>query len=105
MENISIKVNTEQLLAAAGNVSSAIDKMERIFSDVEKKVYASSVYWEGDGNNKYVSNMKKKQDTINIAIKRFRENVTDLQNIANNYNTAESANNKLIPGLPSDVIN
>jgi len=93
---IEIKVNTAQLVSTASDVDGKISRLEQALSDIERQVRASRNYWEGDGASAYLAAYRKKTDTIRTALKRFRENVTDLREIAGVYDQVErtvTANN------------
>lgn len=86
---IVIRVKTEQLVSVAGSVESKIQRLERVFSDIERQVNATRQYWEGDGAVAFQAAYRGKQETIRTAFRRFRENVEDLHEIAGVYRQAE----------------
>lgn len=63
---------------------------------MEQTVSASRRFWEGDGASAYAAAFRRQQDVIKTALRRFRENVTDLRDIAGVYEQSEkqiAANN------------
>lgn len=63
---------------------------------MEQTVSASRRFWEGDGASVYATAFRRQQDVIKTALRRFRENVTDLRDIAGVYEQSEkqiAANN------------
>lgn len=104
MNNIVVKVTTERLSAAAGDVEMKIRRLEDAFSAMEQTVNAARYYWDGDGASAFMAAYRRKNDVIREAFRRFRENVTDLREIAGVYEQSErsiTANNN---ALSSDWI-
>lgn len=99
MSDIAIKVKTEKLVSTAGDVESKIQRLEQAFRSIEQTMEASQVYWQGEGASAQMNAYRKKVETIQTALKRFRENVTDLQSIAGIYEKNEAevlANNQTL---------
>lgn len=103
-KGIAIKVDTDRLVSAASDVEAKIGQMERVFSDMEQKIRASVYFWEGDGASAYMAAYQRKKDIIDVAFRRFRENVTDLREIAGVYERAERETTEAVAELPSDCI-
>ena len=101
---MKLSVKPDRLETVSGQVNTVINKVEKSFQQVENIVEKSSGYWEGDGRTAYVSSYRKKKDTVNVAIRRLRENVTDLQRIAGIYKEGEQKAFQAAEGLPKDVI-
>lgn len=88
---MTIRVKTEQLVSIANNVETKIQRLEQVFSDIDQTVSTSRQYWEGDGASAFLTAYQSKQDAVQTAFRRFRENVQDLQEIAGVYSQAEQA--------------
>lgn len=86
---MTIRVKTEQLVTVAGSVEAKIQRLERVFSDIEQSINTSRQFWEGDGVSAFLVAYRSKQDTIKTTFQRFRENVEDLREIAGVYEQAE----------------
>lgn len=105
MDNgMKLRVKPNRLEIVSDKVNTAINKVEKSFQQIENIVEKSSGYWEGEGRIAYVSSYRKKKNTVNIAICRLRENVTDLQKIAGIYKEGEKKAFQVAEGLPKDVI-
>lgn len=97
MSDISIKVKTEKLVSVAGDVEARIRQVEQAFRNIEQTIEASRTYWQGEGASAHLKAYRKKEEIVQTALKRFRENVTDLQSIAGIYEKSEAdvlANNQ-----------
>ena len=97
MSDIAIKVKTEKLISTAGDVETKIQRVEQAFRNIEQTIEASRTYWQGEGASAHIKAYRKKVETVQTALKRFRENVTDLQSIAGIYEKNEAevlANNQ-----------
>lgn len=101
---MKLKVKPDRLESVSEQVNIAINKVEKSFQQIENIVERSSRYWEGEGRTAYVSSYRKKKNTVNIAIRRLRENVTDLQRIAGIYKEGERKAFQVAESLPKDVI-
>ncbi len=104
MSGMILKVTTEDLIVAADLASKQIDRVEKDFDQLEKLVNQAQNYWEGDGCDAYRQSFAKRKEVLVTALKRFRENVTDLQTIAGVYEEAEAQATEHSAVLPSDVI-
>ena len=97
MSDITIKVKTEKLVSTAGEVEIRIQRVEQAFRNIEQTIEASRSYWQGEGASAHMKAYRKKVEVIQTALKRFRENVIDLQSIAGVYEKNETevlANNQ-----------
>lgn len=96
---IEVKVSTERLRSAADDVERKIQRLEGVFASIQQRVNRSRGYWDGDGVSAHIAACRKKDDAIRTALRRFRENVTDLREIAGVYEESErkitAANNAL----------
>lgn len=93
---IVIAVKTDRLITSAADVESKIQRLEQVFSNIDRTVTGSRRYWEGEGVSAYQAAYQKKMDVIKTALRRFRENVDDLREIAGVYEQTEqnvAANN------------
>lgn len=99
-----LKVKTEVLLTIAGEVEGQISAMRQQFDEINSIVNRSASYWEGEGQVSYVQKYRSKCDSIETALRRFSENVTDLRTIAGVYTATEAAAVETANTLSSDVI-
>ena len=99
-----LKVNTLELTDISSEVEEHIKAMRQSFSEAERIVNRSSSYWEGEGQTSCLQAFRRKCDSVEEALRRFSDNVTNLRTIAGVYETAESAAAEAAGGLPDDVI-
>lgn len=93
---IMIAVKMDRLITSAADVETKIQRLEQAFSNIDQTITGSRRYWEGEGVSAYQTAYQKKMDTIKTALRRFRENVDDLREIAGVYEQTErdvAANN------------
>lgn len=86
---IEVRVTTERLRSTADDVENKIRRLETVFATIQQRITRSRGYWDGDGVSAYIAAYQKKNETIRMAFQRFRENVTDLREIAGVYEEAE----------------
>ena len=96
-DNIIIKVSTQELQAASGQVGSSLSEMRNSFSAIEQAVNHSEGYWQGEAAQHHRKIYRELQGTVT-------EHMEDLQSIARNYETGEAEVRELAADLPSDVI-
>lgn len=101
---IRIKVKTEVLVASALQTEKNISKLSQSFQIIEKAVKSSSSFWEGEGAAAFIEAYNKRTENINTAIRRFTEDVNDLQTIAGIYKQTEKEAKETAKSLSSDVI-
>lgn len=103
-ENVIIRVETDKLISVSGDVEQKIKQLEQAFSNMEQKINASKGFWEGDGASAFMAQYRSKRDAIDTALSRFRENVTDLRQIAGVYAQVEKSTLEMANVLPGDCI-
>ena len=104
MDSTTIVVSTERLQTAADTFDLKIDKVQKAFDRIEKKVAATSYYWEGKGREAFFASYQAKSDKIRTSLARFREEADDLRAMAGIYQASEKAAVDLTASLSSDVI-
>jgi uncharacterized protein YukE len=101
---IYLKVKTERLMEVSNEVSQQIRDMQTRLDQIGEIVGRSNSYWEADGQTAYISSYQSEKESIEEALQRFRDNVTNLQTIAGVYAETERAAVELTETLSSDVI-
>lgn len=101
----TIKVDTAKLRSTAssfqntGNsIKSTTNQMMSLVSSLTGSV------WSGDAATAYTRKFNELKDDIDRIIKMVNEHVTDLNNMAQEYETAESENRAAAEALSGDVI-
>lgn len=102
--NVTIRVETDRLISVSRDVEQKIKRLEQAFSAMEQKISASRGFWEGDGASAFIAKYQSRKDIIAAAFLRFRENVTDLRQIAGVYAQAEQSALETANVLPGDCI-
>ena len=87
--DVIFKVKTDVLLTASDEVEEKLSRLRLAFQSIEQTVQASWKYWEGEGHDMHVRSYRDKMETIQKALNRFQEHVTDLKEIAGVYTQAE----------------
>ena len=100
----NLRVDTEVLKTVSGEVETAITRAENAFDEIAEIIMANGTYWEGEGADAHRALYEKNRERVDEAFRRFRENVTDLREMAGLYEYAESMNEQMADQLPSDVI-
>ena len=104
MANI-INVSTSKLTSTATALQSSATTVRNLTSQMTQIVTSlTGNVWSGDAATAYVNKFNGLQDDINRMGKMIDEHVNDLNQIAREYEQAESANTQQANALASDVI-
>lgn len=99
-----VKVTTEELKKASGEIKTQLDKVRTEFSEIENVMSKTSVYWQSEAADVHRNRFNDKKEDIREAIARLNEQIDDLEKMAGIYEAAERANISTAASLPSDVI-
>jgi uncharacterized protein YukE len=99
-----LKVKPERLMEVSNEVSQQIRDMQTKLEEIGEIVGRSNSYWEADGQTAYLSVYQSKKGSIEEALHRFKNNVTNLQIIAGVYKETETTVTDLANSLAADVI-
>lgn len=102
--NGTIKVTPEKLTAAAQDFQSQGNNISSLTGEMMNLVTSLNHVWEGEAGQAYITKFKGLEDDIQLMIKMINEHVTDLNEMAREYQTTESSVMDEINTLSSDVI-
>ncbi|OUQ62897.1 hypothetical protein B5E53_16880 [Eubacterium sp. An11] len=101
----TIKVDTSKLTTTANALNSTGNQIKSITNQMTSMINSvSGSVWSGDAANAYKKKFGELQDDINKIIKMINEHVTDLNEMAREYERAETANINAANALSGDVI-
>lgn len=101
----TIKVNTAKLRSTASSFQGTGNKIKSTTNQMMTLVNSlTGSVWSGDAANAYTKKFSELKDDINRMVKMINEHVTDLNNMAKQYETAESENKAAAAALSGDVI-
>ncbi|MGN0621788.1 MAG: WXG100 family type VII secretion target [Porcipelethomonas sp.] len=100
----TLKVSSEQLVSTAQEFSSDANVIRTLTSDMMNKITGLSSVWEGDASMTYINKFKSLETDINKLLSMIQEHVRDLQDMAQGYTEAESANESAASALQSGII-
>lgn len=103
MEGI-IKVDPQKLINTANEFNATGSQVKGLTGDMMSKVTSMSGVWEGDASAAYINRFKELQDDMDRMFSMIQEHVKDLNDMAQQYITAENANVDLGSSLAGDVI-
>lgn len=103
--NGTLKVSTNKLTSTASSFNSVGNQVKNLTAQMTSIVKSlSGQVWSGEAANAYIKKFNGLQDDINKMIKMINEHVTDLQEMAREYEAAENTNISAAGSLSSDVI-
>ena len=101
----TIKVNTAKLRSTAGSFQQTGNALKSTTNQMMNLVNSlTGSVWSGDAANAYTKKFKQLQNDINRMIKMVNEHVTDINNMAAQYEKAEADNKAAASALSGDVI-
>jgi len=103
MEGI-IKVTPEQLISTAEEFNSASSQVQNLTQQMIQTVDSLKSAWEGEAATAYSNQFHQLEDDMNRMHSMINEHVTDLKEMAKQYQTAEQANAEVSNSLAGDVI-
>ena len=101
MENVTIRVRPEILIAKAGELKREVSGMEGDFNQIRELVRN---YWLGDAGEAHRHAFELDYEEIEKILRRLNEHPRDLESIALTYMGVEQEVKEVAGSLPGDVI-
>lgn len=99
-----LKVTPEKLIAASGEFSSTGKNIRSITREMLEIVNSLKSVWMGEAATGYGTKFAQLQDDMEKINRMIQEHVTDLNEIAREYQTAEDSSTEQSAGLNTDVV-
>lgn len=103
MEGI-IKVTPEKLISTAEEFNTANSQVRNLTQQMIQTVDSLKSVWEGEAATAYSTRFHQLEDDMERMHSMINEHVTDLKEMARQYQTAEQANAEIGNTLAGDVI-
>lgn len=103
MEGI-IKVTPEKLISTAEEFNNVNSQVRNLTQQMIQTVDSLKSAWEGDAATAYNTKFHQLDDDMERMHSMINEHVTDLKEMARQYQTAEQANSEIGNSLAGDVI-
>lgn len=104
MTDITIKAHPDVLLSKSGELSSEKNTLLSLMDEAKSQVNSLAGVWKGDAADGYQNRFKQIYDDIDNMLAIVTEYISDLNEIANIYSTAEKAALNESEGLPTDGV-
>lgn len=98
-----LKVTPETLQSQATEMTTAIEAINASLKVISDTVFYTQRYWQGDAEDKHISNFEEVEPPIVALMKDFATAPVDLLKIAGLYEETESANVQAAAALPDDI--
>lgn len=99
-----LKVTPEKLVAASSEFSSIDSQVVNITAEMMNLVNQLTSVWEGEASTAYRSQFAQFQTDMDKIHQKINEHSQDLQEMAKNYQDAESANIDTSMGLETNAL-
>lgn len=99
-----ILVTPERLEEQAGVVRAELGEMQDNFQELERLMSGTSAYWIGEAGDAHRKLYTEKLQKIDEIIRRYQEQITDLEVMAGVYSQAETAAANVADTLPPSTL-
>lgn len=103
MEGI-LKVTPEKLIASAGEFGSIGTRIRGLTEEMMNNVNSMKAVWMGEAADAYSGRFLSLQSDMDKMHRMIQEHVTDLQEMAQQYQIAETANAEEASALANNII-
>ena len=98
-----LKVTPEKLIEASGEFNSTGKVVNSITQEMCNIINSLKSVWQGEAASSYGSRFAMLQDDIEKINRMIQEHVSDLNEMAREYQNAENASNEQSANLATDV--
>ena len=99
-----LKVTPEKLIAASNEFSTVGKTVRSLTQEMNDIVSSLKSVWMGEAATGYGSKFAELSDDIEKINRMIQEHVTDLNNMAREYQTAEDTNTEQAAALKTDIV-
>ena len=99
-----LRVSPEKLIASAQAFNGTATQIQNLTSNMLSTVDSLNSTYAGEAATAYYNKAHGLQDSINKMIRMVQEHSTDLQVMAENYQTAERTAQETAAALQTDII-
>ena len=103
-ENITVKISTEHLAQASGDIAGKVSALKAAFEAMTEAVNHTDGYWLGEAGEAHRSAYRAMQPRQQEILNRLEEQSRDLAKIAGVWVQTEQEVKELNANLPDDVI-
>ncbi len=99
-----LKVTPEELRSTSTDFEGRGQKVSNLTQEMLSLVQGLSSAWEGEASSAYLKKFSELQQDITQINNKIKEHVTDLLQMAEQYEKAENANEEAAAALSSNLI-
>lgn len=100
MENITLKVQPDVMLSKSGELSTEKSTISSLMDQAKSEITSLTGTWKSEASDEYQSRFRQIYDDIDNMLATVSEYISDLNEVANVYSTAERAAKSAAEGLP-----
>lgn len=102
--DITLKVQPDVLLAKSGELSTEKNAVISLMDQAKSEINSLTGVWKSEASDEYQGRFKQVYDDIDNMLAIVSEYISDLNEVANVYTTAEKAAKSASEGLPTDGV-
>ena len=99
----ALKVDAQVVLSKSGEMKSIRGSLSNIMTETKDKIQSLTTTWESEASNVYQAQFTKIHKDIEEMLNIVDEYTRDLDEVAQNYMTAEQQIQQVTSALPGDV--
>ncbi len=100
----SLLVTPEKLISTSEEFNTAMGQVNSLTTSMMDLVHGMSGAWEGEASSAFQNKFNELQDDIQKMSNMIKEHVTDLQQMAKTYQTAEQKSQEISNALSGNVL-
>ena len=101
---ITLKVTPEVLTAKAGEMSNEKTQIHNLMEQAKQQITGLAASWESQASTEYRNRFSQCYDDIDNMLAVAQEHISDLEEAARIYSTAESTARTAAEGLPTQGV-
>lgn len=102
--SVEIKVTPSELRNKAASLRNEVLGMQRVYSNLETKLNATSYYWIGEAGDLHRKLYQEQKKDLEALIVSLLEHAKDLEDIANEYEGVEVDVEAIVETLATDAL-
>lgn len=102
--DITLKVQPDVLIAKAGELGNEKSAIMSLMDQAKSDITSLTGVWKSEASDEYQGRFKQVYDDIDNMLAIVSEHISDLNEAASVYSTAEKAAKSAAEGLPTDGV-
>jgi len=102
--DITLKVQPDVLISKAGELGNEKSSVMNLMDQAKSDINSLTGVWKSEAADEFQNRFKQVYDDIDNMLAIVSEHISDLNEVANVYSTAEKSAKSIAEGLPTDGV-